>query len=93
MTDEKHNGATVTEGNGEVPIEERWPQKPAVDGAVYGFVDPAYGGQMVAMNLVTWRSIINDVTVMKQRLDQLSAENIDLKQGRHPDGPRIVIPH
>lgn len=88
MTDE-----TIQQGEAELAPEERWPQQPAKDSCVYGFVDPAYGNQMVAMNIATWKAIIADVNVMKQRLDQLSAENIDLKQGRRPDGPRIVLPN
>ena len=77
----------------DLPPEERWPQVQAKDTCVYGFIDPAHGDQMVAMNLATWKSIIQDVTTMKQRLDQLTAENIEMKQGRHIDGPRIVLPN
>ena len=88
MTDE-----TIQQGQAELTPEERWPQQPAKDSCVYGFVDPAFGNQMVAMNIATWKAIIADVNVMKQRLDQLSAENIDLKQGRHRDAPRIVLPN
>lgn len=92
MTDATPN-PEITENPTELPVSERWPQVVAQDSCIYGFIDPAHGNQMVAMNLATWKAIIKDVTVMKQRLDQLTAENIELKQGRRPDGPRIVLPN
>lgn len=92
MTDQTSD-SSIVENPGDLPPDQRWPQVPAKDSCVYGFIDPAYGNQMVAMNLATWKAIIQDVTVMKTRLDQLSAENIDLKQGRHPEAPRILLPN
>lgn len=59
-----------------------WPQEPPVKTHVYGFVDPAWNVQMVAMTVETWQDIIQDVKTMKARLDQLTAENIEFKQGR-----------
>ena len=72
---------------------EIWPQAAPNPGAVYGFIDPAWGQQMVALTLETWRNIIADVKTMKTRLDQLSAENIEFKQGRKPNGEdgRIIL--
>jgi len=93
MTDKMTPSPEIVANPGDLPVAERWPQVEAKDSCVYGFIDPAFGGEMVAMNLNTWKAIIQDVTVMKRRLDQLTAENIEMKQGRHLDGPRIVLPN
>lgn len=69
-----------------------WPNVPPTDGAIYGFVDPAHGSHMIAMSVSTWQKIMADMKVLKDRLDKLSAENIEYKQGRNPadDGGRII---
>jgi hypothetical protein len=69
-----------------------WPQEPPAHTHVYGFIDPAWNVQMVAMTVDTWQDIIRDVKIMKARLDQLSAENIEFRQGRNPagEGGRIL---
>lgn len=84
MSDAPPIDATITAAPAD-PAEV-WPQAAPVQGAVYGFVDPAWNVQMVAMHLSTWQDIIKDVKTMKARLDQLSAENIEMKQGRKPNG-------
>jgi hypothetical protein len=73
--------AILTADESKSPAEV-WPQTPAARGAVYGFIDPAWGSNMVALTMDTWADIMADVKVMKERLDQLSAENIELVQGR-----------
>ncbi len=93
MSDDKLNGTVreITPPPGD--DEKRWPQAEPVFGHVYGFVDPAYGGGMVATTQETWQQIVRDITTMKQRLDALTMENIELKRGHHPDAPRIVLPN
>jgi hypothetical protein len=74
--------------------ETVWPAVPAVPGVVYGFMDPNHGGDipMVAMTFPTWQRFAKQLETMKTRLATLSQENIEMKQGRHPDGPRIFLP-
>lgn len=71
-----------------------WPEAPAVEGVVYGFMDPNHGDKvpMVAMSYSTWMKFSQQLTALKSRLEILSQENIEMKKGRHPDAPRIVLP-
>lgn len=76
----------------DVAPDDRWPQKPPAYRQVYGFTDPQWHVPMVAMTVQTWMDITNNVNRMKRQLDKLQEENIKMKQGVHPDGPRIVLP-
>ena len=71
-----------------------WPACPAAPGVVYGFMDPNHATDvpMVAMTLPTWQRFAQQLMAMKTRLETLSQENFAMKQGRHPDGPRIILP-
>lgn len=70
----------------------QWPQAEPVDGNVYGFIDPVWGTNMVAMSMGTWVKMVADVATIKARLDQLSVENIELKQGRgKADEKKIIL--
>ena len=68
----------------EVAPPAPWPQSEAKNGAIYGFRDPVFQTAMAAMTQATWEKISNDFEVMKKRLDDLSAENIQFKQGITP---------
>ena len=69
---------------GEMKPPGPWPQSEAVHGAIYGFRDPVFQTAMAAMTQSTWERISNDFETMKKRLDDLSAENIQFKQGITP---------
>jgi hypothetical protein len=76
-----------------------WPDVPAVDGMVYGFEDPSNpGDKLVAMTFATWEKLERSRKSMTSRLEHLSRENIEMKQGRLPGlgaplaTPRIVLP-
>lgn len=71
-----------------------WPAVPAEEGVVYGFMDPNHGdaSPMVAMTLPTWERFTQQMGTLKSRLATLSQENIEMKQGRHPDSRRIILP-
>lgn len=76
------------------PAMTVWPATPAASGVVYGFMDPNHGGDvpMVAMTLPTWKRFAQQLATMKTRVETLSQENIEMKQGRHPDSSRIILP-
>jgi hypothetical protein len=54
--------------------DQVWPQAKSLRGGVYGFIDPAWGDHMVAMNIDTWQDVIADVKVLHGRITQLEAE-------------------
>lgn len=69
-----------------------WPNVAPVDGEVYGFQEP-YGNPMIAMTMATWQRVFKDIQVLQGRLATLSAENVEFRQGRVPEGvPRILMP-
>lgn len=76
----------------EAAPEDRWPQKPPQYRDVYGFTDPQWNFEMVAMTVQTWVDIMDTMQRMHTQLEALSVENIKMKQGIHPEGPRIVLP-
>lgn len=84
MTDETTPEVTATPTDTTPPAV--WPNQPPVRTHIYGFIDPAWNVQMCAMTLETWQDIIQDMKTLKARLDQLTAENIEFKQGRKPEG-------
>jgi hypothetical protein len=71
---------------------DRWPQQPPKHREVYGFMDPQWHVQMVALTAESWADISRRVAKMKTQLDALQEENIKMKQGLHVEGPRIVLP-
>lgn len=81
---------TMTADTSKKPSEV-WPQVEAHRGGVYGFIDPAWGNHMIAMTFDTWQDVMQDVRTMKARLDQLSAENIEMKQGRKVGEEKKII--
>lgn len=76
------------------PAPKVWPEVPAIQGTVYGFMDPNHGDSvpMVAMTLPTWQSFAQQLATLKNRLEVLSQENIEMKQGRQPGSQRIILP-
>lgn len=75
-------------------VPDAWPHRAAVVGEIYGFYDGEHGHNMIAMHAETWTKVFADIATLKQRLDQLSAENIEYRQGRTPDGaPKILQPN
>jgi hypothetical protein len=73
-----------------------WPAEIAEQGKVYGFVDPNHGGDIVmaAMRIETWNAFNEKQKLLEARLANLSAENIELKQGRRPLlNSRIILPN
>jgi len=72
-----------------------WPEAPAVDGMLYGFIDPSdEKTRLVVMTEATWTKMETQRRITQSRLEILSQENIEMKQGRQPTtGPRIVLPN
>lgn len=87
MSDEAANDSMTAP-----PIEQRWPNVPACEMEVYGFKDPMWGANMVAMTQRTWEGIHKEHMTMVKRIEQLTHELVQMKTGVHPDGPRIVLP-
>lgn len=83
---------TIGQLTQEVSPAEVWPTKPAIDGQVYGFVDPAHGTHMMSMTLETWRAVIRDVAQLKKHNDTLSELVTKFKEGRKQSdgGGRII---
>ena len=74
-------------------VMQVWPHTPPKEGEVYGFFDSNHDAHLIAMTMETWQGIFKDIRVMQGRLAQLSAENIEFRQGRVPDDvPRILLP-
>jgi hypothetical protein len=92
VIEDQSNDQDVFADTKDLGAEDRWPQQPPQYREVYGFTDPAWHVQMVAMTAQTWMDIAKNVTRMKKQLDALQVENIKMKQGLHVDGPRIVLP-
>lgn len=86
--------------NDEVKVEKPappklWPEAPAADGMLYGFIDPSdEKTRLVVMTEATWAKMETQRRITQSRLEILSQENIEMKQGRQPTtGPRIVLPN
>jgi hypothetical protein len=69
--------------------DQVWPQTKSVRGGVYGFIDPAWGDHMVAMNMDTWHDVIADVKTMRGRIEQLEAEKAAAIAAR--DEKKIIL--
>lgn len=72
-----------------------WPAVAAKAGVVYGFLDPNHGldTPMAAMTLPTWEQFSRQLQMLKSRVELLAQENLALKQGRHPEAARLILPN
>lgn len=93
MTDNDTAEHEHSKGNGKPKKKMRvWPNAAPVENEFYGYIDPMWKVQMVAMTQDTWNELQKQFRVMRERIEHLSRENIEMKQGRSVEGPRIILP-
>lgn len=74
-------------------LAQRWPHVPAIDGEIYGFLDPNHKIGMAAMTHTTWERFLRDIQMLKAIAAQARAENILLVQKLEDAGkndPKIL---